>query len=54
MFIEKYINFIYSVDLSFRVNRNKMDFNKVERYRTNFLTPLLANKMELFRIKYYA
>ena len=44
-FIEKNpINFIYSVE---RI----MDFNRAEPtcYRTFFLTPFLANKMELFR-----
>ena len=51
----KNINIIYSADRTFRVIKI-MEFNRVEPtcYRNNFLTPVPANKIEIFRIQYYA
>ena len=50
VYFEKYINSIYSADLTFRVIK-KMDFNRAELTckKLIFLTPFPANKIELFR-----
>ena len=49
LFKKNNINFIYSVNKTFRVIKI-MDFNRAEPtcYQLIFLTPVPANKMELF------